>query len=144
MWKVSAAPTLLQTTIVIYTACTETIRRWLSYKLMFPVAGTHFSEEKIYLRNLFQHFERLICVLWLPHWSLFQGARTAASINCRIMLPLIYSTDWFLFRGPFFAVKFCWRILKLLCLKFCVETSMEFYFPRISPYVASALSLLHI
>ena len=38
--EVSAAATLLQTTIVIYTALTETIRRWLSYKPLFPVAGT--------------------------------------------------------------------------------------------------------
>ena len=39
--EVSAAATLLQTTVVIYTTCTETIRRWLSYKLPFPVAGTN-------------------------------------------------------------------------------------------------------
>ena len=39
--EVSAAATLLQTTIVIYTTCTETIRRWLSYKLLFPMAGTN-------------------------------------------------------------------------------------------------------
>ena len=45
--KVSAAAALLQKTIVIYTACTKTIRRWLSYKLLFPVAGTSLREEKI-------------------------------------------------------------------------------------------------
>ena len=44
--EVSAAATLLHTTVVIYTACTETIRRWLSYK------PTNESEERIYLRNL--------------------------------------------------------------------------------------------
>ena len=59
--KVSTAETLLQTTIVIYTACTE---RWLSYKPLILVAGTNFSEEKIYLRNLCQHFERLIRLIW--------------------------------------------------------------------------------
>ena len=58
--KVSAAATLLQTTIVIYTACTE---RWLSYKPRIPVPGANLSEEKIYLRNLCQHFERLIRVI---------------------------------------------------------------------------------
>ena len=51
--KVSAAATLLQTTIVIYTACTE---RWLSYMPRIPVPGTNLSEKRstweIFVSNL--------------------------------------------------------------------------------------------
>ena len=112
--EVTAAATLLQTTIVIYTSCIETTGGRVLKKLNWG---------KMYLRNICQHFQRLIPVLWLPHGSLFQVARTAASINCQVFFFffLINRTDWFLFRGSYFAVKFCWRILKLLkCLKFCV------------------------
>ena len=58
--KVLAAATLRPTTIVIYTVCTQTARSWLSYKLLSPIAVTNFTEEKINLRNLGQHFEWLI------------------------------------------------------------------------------------
>ena len=44
--EVSAAATLLQTTIVICTACTETIRRWLYYKPLFPVTGKNNNNNK--------------------------------------------------------------------------------------------------
>ena len=60
--KVSAAATILQTTIVIHAACTE---RWLSYNPRIPVAATNLSEQKIYFRNLRWHFERLIRALWI-------------------------------------------------------------------------------
>ena len=33
------------------------------YKLLFPVTGTNLREEKIYLRNRCQHFERVIRAL---------------------------------------------------------------------------------
>ena len=83
--EVSATATLLQTTIVIYTTCTETIRRWLSYQPLFPVAATTKERERSAGENFVStFFERLIRVLWLSHWSLFHVTKTAANINCQV------------------------------------------------------------
>ena len=94
----------------------------------FPVAGTNFSEEKTYLRNLCQHTEWLICVLWLLHWSSFQAARTAASINCQILF-LISSTEFY-FVGLILLFNFIEGFWSSYNLRF---VSMEFYFPRFPP-----------
>ena len=63
-------------------------------------------------------------------------ARSAASINCQFFVFLFSSvalTD--LFHRPHVAVKFCWSFY---VLRFMSETSMEFYFPWFTLYVASA------
>ena len=71
-------------------------------------------------------------------WTIDSCALTsAASINCKVLffffLFLISSTVWMLLRGSYFAVKFCWWILKLLCFKFCVGDISGFLIPVVSP-----------
>ena len=81
-------------------------------------------------------------------WSLFQAARTAASMNCQ---SLVFWCVFFLIKNT----EFYFSVLILLLnfvegfwssyvLSFVLETSVEFYFLWFSPCVASALSLLHI
>ena len=136
--KVSTAATLLQTTTIIFTACTETARRWI---VLWAAVSSGWKQEKIW-RKLCQHFQRVICVLWLPH-RLFKVARTAASINCLVISESITLMD-FCFTGLKFAIKFCWRILKFLCFKFCVRDINKNLFPMVASYAASATSLLYI
>ena len=58
--EIFAAATLLQTTIVVYTATSECSRRWLPHPPLFPINGVDRSEENIYLRNVCGHFERVV------------------------------------------------------------------------------------
>ncbi|KAL8615618.1 hypothetical protein ACOMHN_026608 [Nucella lapillus] len=60
--EIFAAATLLQTTVVVYTAISPTSRKWLSHPPLFPLPGIEVSKHKIYLRNLCQHFERVVSV----------------------------------------------------------------------------------
>eukprot|EP00745_Piridium_sociabile_P024945 TRINITY_DN39506_c0_g2_i1.p2 TRINITY_DN39506_c0_g2~~TRINITY_DN39506_c0_g2_i1.p2 ORF type:complete len:156 (-),score=19.50 TRINITY_DN39506_c0_g2_i1:511-978(-) len=63
--EVLAAATLLQTPVVVYSAC----RRWLTYKPLFALNDSRLESlsqsarnEKVYLRNICAHFERVIRV----------------------------------------------------------------------------------
>ncbi|KAL8616800.1 hypothetical protein ACOMHN_017837 [Nucella lapillus] len=63
--EVLAAATLLQTHVVVYSAC----RRWLTYKPLFALNDSRLESlsqsvrnEKVYLRNICAHFERVIRV----------------------------------------------------------------------------------
>ena len=63
--EILAAATLLQTPVVEYSA----YRRWLTYKTLFALNDTRLEllsrsarNEKVYLRNLCAHFERMIRV----------------------------------------------------------------------------------
>ena len=47
--EVIAAATLLQTTVVVYTACTQTSRAWLPYQPLFQLPGASMCQEKVYL-----------------------------------------------------------------------------------------------
>ncbi|KAL8578398.1 hypothetical protein ACOMHN_014897 [Nucella lapillus] len=58
--EIFAAATLLQTTIVVYTATSKYSRTWLPHPPLFPINGVDRSEENIYLRNVCGHFERVV------------------------------------------------------------------------------------
>ncbi|KAK7502982.1 hypothetical protein BaRGS_00005608 [Batillaria attramentaria] len=58
--EIFAAATLLQTTIVVYTATATCSPRWLPHPPLFPIDGVDISEENIYLRNVCGHVERVV------------------------------------------------------------------------------------
>lgn len=61
--EIFAAATLLQTTVVVYTAITPFSRKWLTHNPLFRIPHAPHFEEKIYLRNLCGHFERVSSIL---------------------------------------------------------------------------------
>ena len=91
-------------------SCTQPV-----YKPLFPVAGTSLGKQKIYLRNLCQHFERLILVL---------------CFLTEVCSRLLEQQPAEIARSFFFQV---------LCRR-----HDGIVFRGFTPYVASALSLLHI
>ena len=60
--EIYAAATLLQTTIVVYTAVSATTRQWIPRMPLFSIPGVEISQDRVYLRNLCGHFERVVCV----------------------------------------------------------------------------------
>jgi hypothetical protein len=59
--EIYAAATLLQTPVV-YTAVSETTRQWLTHMPLFSITGVEVAQERVYLRNLCGHFERVVSV----------------------------------------------------------------------------------
>ncbi|KAL8587726.1 hypothetical protein ACOMHN_020944 [Nucella lapillus] len=57
--EIFAAATLLQTTVVVYTAITPFSRKWLSHAPLCRIPDVPRFEENIYLRNLCGHFGRV-------------------------------------------------------------------------------------
>lgn len=57
--EIFAAATLLQTSVVVYTAIAPFSRKWLTHAPLFRIPDVPRFEEKIYLRNLCGHFERV-------------------------------------------------------------------------------------
>ncbi|XP_076450164.1 uncharacterized protein LOC143286474 isoform X2 [Babylonia areolata] len=60
--EIYAAATLLQTPVV-YTAVGETTRQWIPHMPLFSIPGVEISQERVYLRNLCGHFERVVTVV---------------------------------------------------------------------------------
>ena len=60
--EIYAAPKLLQTPIVVYTAVSETTRQWIPHMPLFSIPGVEVSQKRVYLRNLCGHFERVVSV----------------------------------------------------------------------------------
>ena len=131
--KDSAAAILLQTTIVIDTDCTE---RWLSYKSRILMAGTNWSQERIYLRNRCQHFERWIRVLWfLTEVSSRLLDQQPASVAAWVffvvvVVYLVFNQERRLtyFAGLMLLLNFVQGFWSSCVLRFVSETSKEFIF----------------
>ena len=59
--EIHAAATLLQTTIVVYTAVSAT-RLWILNIPLFSIPGVEIIQDRVYLQNLCCHFEWVVCV----------------------------------------------------------------------------------
>ena len=77
----------------------------------------------------------LCCDFFSGVCSRLLGQQPALIGRSFFYLFLNNSTDW----GSSFAVKFCWRILKLLCLQFCVGDIDGILFSVVSPLCSECL-----
>jgi hypothetical protein len=60
--EITAAATVLQTPVVVFTATTEHKRAWLEYKPLFRLSSSYKGTENLYLRNLCSHYEPVVSV----------------------------------------------------------------------------------